>query len=81
MFACFLSQVEPKVIEKALEDPNWVQAMQKELHILKRDEVWELLPRATHQNAINTKLVFKNKMNEKGIIVRNKARLVTKGYC
>lgn len=33
-----------------------------------------------HQNAIRTKWVFYNKMNEDIVIVRNKARLVTKGY-
>jgi len=31
-------------------------------------------------NIIGTKWVFKNKLDEQGVIVRNKARLVTKGY-
>ena len=31
-------------------------------------------------NIIDTKWVFKNKLDEQGIIVRNKARLVAKGY-
>ena len=29
---------------------------------------------------IRTKWVFKNKIDEQGVIVRNKARLVAKGY-
>ncbi|XP_019151937.1 PREDICTED: uncharacterized protein LOC109148657 [Ipomoea nil] len=32
MMACFLSQMEPKSIKEALSDPDWVIAMQEELH-------------------------------------------------
>ncbi|XP_019154325.1 PREDICTED: uncharacterized protein LOC109150803 [Ipomoea nil] len=32
MMACFLSQIEPKSIEEVLSDPDWVIAMQEELH-------------------------------------------------
>nr|GFA13557.1 hypothetical protein [Tanacetum cinerariifolium] len=31
LFLCFLSQVEPKKISDALQDPSWVEAMQEEL--------------------------------------------------
>nr|GFC10649.1 hypothetical protein [Tanacetum cinerariifolium] len=31
MFACFLSQEEPKRIHQALKDPSWIEAMQEEL--------------------------------------------------
>ncbi|GJT28513.1 putative ribonuclease H-like domain-containing protein [Tanacetum coccineum] len=31
LFACFLSQEEPKRVSKALSDPAWVEAMQEEL--------------------------------------------------
>nr|GEU44408.1 hypothetical protein [Tanacetum cinerariifolium] len=31
MFACFLSQEEPKRVHQALKDPSWIEAMQKEL--------------------------------------------------
>jgi hypothetical protein len=33
-----------------------------------------------NKNVIGSKWIYKNKMNEKGIIVINKARLVCKGY-
>nr|GEV00918.1 hypothetical protein [Tanacetum cinerariifolium] len=49
MFACFLSQEEPKRIHQALKDTG-------------------------------TKWVFRNKKDERGIVVRNKARLVTQGH-
>ncbi|GJR63735.1 putative ribonuclease H-like domain-containing protein [Tanacetum coccineum] len=62
LFACFLSQKEPKKVIKALEDPSWVEAMQDELLQFKLQKV------------------FRNKKDERGIIVRNKARLVTQGY-
>ena len=32
-------------------------------------------------NPIGTKWVFKNKQGEDGLVVRNKARLVTQGFC
>ncbi|GKA31023.1 retrovirus-related pol polyprotein from transposon TNT 1-94 [Tanacetum coccineum] len=59
---------EPKKVIQALEDPSWIEAMQEELLQFE-------LPRA-----IGTKWVFKNKKDERGIVVRNKARLVAKGY-
>ncbi|GJU65795.1 hypothetical protein Tco_1247630 [Tanacetum coccineum] len=31
LFACFLSQVEPKKVIQALTDPSWIEAMQDEL--------------------------------------------------
>ncbi|GKB88149.1 hypothetical protein Tco_0960421, partial [Tanacetum coccineum] len=31
MFACFLSQEEPKKVIHALKDPSWIEAMQEEL--------------------------------------------------
>ncbi|GJU88728.1 putative ribonuclease H-like domain-containing protein [Tanacetum coccineum] len=54
LFACFLSQEEPKKIAEALQDDSWVQAMQEEL--------------------------LQNKRDERGVVVRNKARLVAQGY-
>ncbi|GKE33981.1 retrovirus-related pol polyprotein from transposon TNT 1-94, partial [Tanacetum coccineum] len=37
LFACFLSQIEPKKVSKALEDESWIDAMQEELSN-KKDE-------------------------------------------
>ena len=50
--------------------------MQEELNQFERKEVWELVPRPHDQSVIGTKWVFRNKMDDNGIIVRNKARLV-----
>lgn len=39
-----------------------------------------MVPRPSRKNIIGRKWVFRNKMNEDGVVVRNKARLVCKGY-
>ncbi|GJR96805.1 putative ribonuclease H-like domain-containing protein [Tanacetum coccineum] len=43
LFACFLSQEEPKKIVEALQDDSWVQAMQEELLQFKLQRVWVLV--------------------------------------
>ncbi|GJU37972.1 hypothetical protein Tco_1186326 [Tanacetum coccineum] len=42
LFACFLSQEEPKKVSQALADESWVEAMQEELLQFKLQEVWVL---------------------------------------
>jgi hypothetical protein len=49
------------------------------LNNFKRSEVWELVPRPK-KNVIGTKWVFRNKQDEFGVVTKNKARLVGKGY-
>ena len=41
----FTYQIEPKIINDALVDENWMIAMQEELNQYERSEVWELVPR------------------------------------
>ncbi|KAL8118998.1 hypothetical protein AgCh_016478 [Apium graveolens] len=80
LHASFLSQVEPKKIKEALMDPDWISVMQEELNQFERNKVWELVPAPKNRSLIGTKWVFRNKMDENGIVTRNKARLVAKGY-
>jgi hypothetical protein len=75
----FVSSIEPFRVEEALQDPDWVLAMQEELNNFKRNEVWSLVPRPK-QNIVGTKWVFHNKQDEQRVVTRNKARLVAKGY-
>ena len=79
-FSGFLSEIEPKKVEEALEDPDWVIAMQEELNQFEREKVWKLVPRPKNKSIIGTKRVFRNKLDGDGIVTRNKARLVAKGY-
>jgi len=54
--------------------------MQEELNEFERNKVWNLVPKPENHSIIGTKWVFKNKMDENGKVVRNKARLVAQGY-
>ncbi|KAI3747114.1 hypothetical protein L6452_09561 [Arctium lappa] len=80
LFSSFLSRIEPSTVSEALNDPDWVIAMQKELNQFETLKVWRLVPLPKNKTVIGTKWIFKNKKDENGIIVRNKARLVAKGY-
>ncbi|GJS32923.1 putative ribonuclease H-like domain-containing protein [Tanacetum coccineum] len=80
MFACFLSQVEPRSVAQALEDPSWVDAMQEEMQQFKFQNVWVLVDLPEGKYAIGTKWILKNKRDARGIVVRNKARLVAQGH-
>ncbi|GKC03047.1 putative reverse transcriptase, RNA-dependent DNA polymerase, partial [Tanacetum coccineum] len=43
-------------------------------------EVWTLVELPNRKRAIGTKWVFRNKKDERGIVIKNKARLVAQGY-
>ncbi|GJV10813.1 retrovirus-related pol polyprotein from transposon TNT 1-94 [Tanacetum coccineum] len=64
----------------ALKDLSWIEAMQEELLQFKLQEVWTLMDLPNGKRAIGTKWVFMNKKDERGIVIRNKARLVAQGY-
>ncbi|GKA76800.1 putative ribonuclease H-like domain-containing protein [Tanacetum coccineum] len=73
MLIClFLSQIEPKKVIQALADPSWVEAMQEELLQFRLQKVWTLVDLPNGKRAIRTKWVFRNKKDERGIVVRNK---------
>ena len=78
--SCYLSQVEPKKVDEALEDVDWINSMHEELHQFIQNDVWKLVPRPKDFNVIGTKWIFKNKSDEHGIVIRNKSRLVAEGY-
>ncbi|GJR09762.1 putative ribonuclease H-like domain-containing protein [Tanacetum coccineum] len=80
LFACFLSQNDPKKIFEALEDESWVDAMQEELLQFKIQKVWIIVDLPYGKKAIGTKWVYRNKKDERGVVVRNKARLVAQGH-
>ncbi|GJW82598.1 retrovirus-related pol polyprotein from transposon TNT 1-94 [Tanacetum coccineum] len=61
------------------EDP-WIESIQDELHQFQRLDVWELVPRPTNRNVIAVKWLWKNKSDAENIVIRNKSRLLAKGY-
>nr|GEZ05903.1 putative ribonuclease H-like domain-containing protein [Tanacetum cinerariifolium] len=80
MFACFLSQEEPKRVHQALKDPSWIKAMQEERLQFKMQKFWVLVDLPHEKRAIGTKWVYRNKKDERGIVITNKARLVAQGH-
>ncbi|KAI3742551.1 hypothetical protein L1987_60236 [Smallanthus sonchifolius] len=73
-------EVEPKNVEMALNDNNWIEAMQEELAQFDKLKVWNLVDLPKGAYPIGTKWVFKSKKNDRGVVVRNKARLVVQGF-
>nr|GEW98876.1 hypothetical protein [Tanacetum cinerariifolium] len=65
---------------QALKDPSWIEAIQEELLQFKLQEVWTLVDLPYGKRAIGSKWVFRNKLDERGIVIRNKARLVAQGH-
>ena len=80
LYSCYLSQVEPTKVEEALQEESWVEAMHDELLQFQRNDVWTLVPRPEGEHIIGTKWIFRNKTDEEGNVIRNKARLVAQGY-
>ncbi|GKB97176.1 retrovirus-related pol polyprotein from transposon TNT 1-94 [Tanacetum coccineum] len=76
----FLSKEESKKVYEALKHPGWVNAMQDELNQFSRNKVWTLVPAPYGKTIIGSKWGFKNKRDETGIVIKNKARLVAQGY-
>ena len=62
----FVSQIEPKTVNDALNDSNWIVVMQDELNQFTRNDIWFLFPKSDDMNIIGTKRVFRNKMDEDG---------------
>ncbi|GJV96930.1 putative ribonuclease H-like domain-containing protein [Tanacetum coccineum] len=67
-------------VTQTLTDPSWIEAMQDELLQFSLQKVWRLVDIPKGKHAIGTKWVYRNKKDERGILVRNKARLVAQGY-
>ncbi|GKE65146.1 retrovirus-related pol polyprotein from transposon TNT 1-94 [Tanacetum coccineum] len=80
MYALTVSTIEPKNIKEAMADHSWIESMQDELNQFERLQVWELVPRPEGKNIIALKWLWKNKCDAENIMVRNKTRLVAKGY-
>ena len=70
LYSVFLSKMEPKKIEETLTDPDWVVAMQEELNQFEHQRVWKMVPRPKNKKVIDTRWVFRNKLDEEGIVTR-----------
>ena len=68
----FVSSIEPKKIDKALKNIDWVNAMYEDLNNFTRNQVWELVERPKDHIVIGTKWVFRNKQDQDGIVIGTK---------
>ncbi|GKC50217.1 retrovirus-related pol polyprotein from transposon TNT 1-94, partial [Tanacetum coccineum] len=75
-----LSKVEPKNFQSAVTEDCWFQAMQDEIHEFDRLDVWELVPPPDCAKIIALKWIYKVKLDEYGDVLKNKARVVAKGF-
>nr|GFA47574.1 Gag-Pol polyprotein [Tanacetum cinerariifolium] len=80
MFALTMSTAKLKNIKEAMADSVWIEAMQEELHQFDRLQVWELVDKPFGKTFIRLKWLWKNKKDEDQTVIRNKARLIAKGY-
>nr|GEV65535.1 hypothetical protein [Tanacetum cinerariifolium] len=80
IYALTVSIMEPKTVKEALTDPAQIESMQEELHQLIRLDVWELVPSPDGIKSLTLKWLFKNKHDEENTVIRNKTRLVMRGY-
>ena len=79
-YSYYLLQVEPTKVEEALQNESWIEAMHDELFQFQRNDVWTLVPRLEGEHIIGTKWIFRNKTNDEGNVIHNKAYLLAQGY-
>nr|GEU45535.1 hypothetical protein [Tanacetum cinerariifolium] len=69
-----------RMAKKSSGAHDLVEAMQEELLQFSLQKVWRLVDLPYEKKAIGTKWVYRNKKDKRGILVRNKARLVAQGH-
>nr|GEY40007.1 hypothetical protein [Tanacetum cinerariifolium] len=69
LFSCLPSFIEHANVAKALKDADWVSAMQDKLDKFARLKVWRLVPRPKGKSVIKTKWIFKNKKDERSLVI------------
>ncbi|GKC49306.1 retrovirus-related pol polyprotein from transposon TNT 1-94 [Tanacetum coccineum] len=61
-------------------DASWIESMQDEMNQFKSLDVWELIKCPIGINIIIVKWIWKKKTDAENTVIRNKSRLVAKGY-
>nr|GEX81696.1 retrovirus-related Pol polyprotein from transposon TNT 1-94 [Tanacetum cinerariifolium] len=74
------SQDVDENVKEAMTDPAWIDSMQVEFFQFKRLDVWVLVPAPDNISPLTLKWLFKNKHDEEQTVIKNKSRLVTRGY-
>jgi hypothetical protein len=71
---------EPRSFAEAEKDAAWRAAMKAEMDVVEKNHTWELADLPRGHRAITVKWVFKLKRDEVGAIIKQKARLVARGF-
>nr|GEU66258.1 retrovirus-related Pol polyprotein from transposon TNT 1-94 [Tanacetum cinerariifolium] len=77
---CFVSTIEPNNVNEAFGYESWIVGMQEELNQFIANDICELVTQPKNMTIIGIKWVFRNKLDENGVVSKNKARLVAQGY-
>nr|GFC29504.1 hypothetical protein [Tanacetum cinerariifolium] len=80
MYPLTVSTMESRNVKEAMTDPAWIDSMQEELLQFKRFDVWVLVPTLDNISPLTLKWLFNNKHDEEQTVIRNKSRLVVRGY-
>ncbi|GAA0147132.1 transmembrane signal receptor [Lithospermum erythrorhizon] len=83
-FPCFVASVlnftEPRTYKQTIKDPQWVDAMNKEIEALFVNNTWDYMPLPLGKKPILCRWDYKIKLKSDGSIERYKACLVAKGF-
>jgi hypothetical protein len=71
---------EPTYYQDVAGDSEWIAAMESEIQSINKNKAWELVTLPAGHKPIGLKWVYKLKRNADGEVVKNKAKLVAKGY-
>nr|GEW82304.1 hypothetical protein [Tanacetum cinerariifolium] len=80
MYALTVSTMEPKNVKEAMTDPAWIESMQEEILQFKRMDVWVLVLAPDNISPLTLIWIFKNKLDEEQMVIRNKSHIVVRGY-
>nr|GEW86024.1 retrovirus-related Pol polyprotein from transposon TNT 1-94 [Tanacetum cinerariifolium] len=69
-----------RMVKDQVKDPSRIKAMQEELLQFKMQKVWVLVNLPKGKRVIGSKWIYRNKKDERCIVIRNKARLVAQGH-
>ena len=77
---CLYVDHEPLTFQEAGEEDCWRLAMEEEIHVIQKNDTWELSALPPKKKMIGVKQVYKIKRPIDGSVDQYKARLVAKGY-
>ena len=75
---CLFADVEPLTFVEASKDKKWIQAMDKEIQAIERNDAWEVVAFPSDHQAIGVKWMYKMKKKAEGEVENTKRDLPSK---